>query len=1262
MPAVLTITILGVTVGQVLFTVGMMALSYVLSSVLQPDGLKGTSQTDPGVRAQVPPDTTTPLPVVYGDAFLGGRFVDAVLTSEQARMYYVHAISCISENGQFSFDTSKFYYGDRLITFDTTDPWRVVSLTDGAGNVDTKIFQDGQHRLQIFLYTSDKNGNITPQNSPYLPWEWFVMGNTNIPEELRWDPTGTIRNMNGLAFAIILLEYNRDAGTTQLQPITYHCSHYLNGTGVAKPGDVWYDYMTNPIYGAAVEPEFVDSDAATALNIYSDELITFNDYEGNPQTQPRYRINGVVDTGKAVLKNIDDIMQACDSWASYSAENGKWSVVINKAQNAQLALSDNNIIGGINVGTTELTQAPNIIEAKFPDKTNRDQYNYATESVPTALLYPNEPVNKQTTTYELVNDSVQALYLANRILEQGREDLTVTINTNYVGIQLSAGDVVSVTNSAYGWNEKLFRCMQVREAVTQDGSLGAQLQLAEYNAQVYDNFDITQFNPAGNTELPSLGYFSTLTAPTITDSQPYAILPSFDVNCFTPATGLVTSISLFYSTTATPTAGDWHLYTSVALSNSATYPQSATVTFANIYLTEGTYYFGYKVSNSYYSSPISAMSLPFVWAPDPTSIRTFQTNFAPSVLLVPYNGTTADFTGITFQLYGNNGLGPVDFSMAQDDSDASFVNNSWRIGASSTGGFGDIVKTNITVGNPTDGGTFAQFPVPTAMSSDVATVFVPVRYKDGSGDISQTTPASIQFAYAAQGEPGKQSASPMVYQWAITIPSGPVGTSTYTWATDDFTPTPSGWYTSPPAAPGSGYTLWGASVQLIALATDVTSTINWTLAGITARGNSGTAGSSARICYTKTTLSSLNSTPSTITTSGSSSFPPNDSWGTGTVWQATPQTIVAGESVWQSDGIYSPSSGNTVWNVPYLSTLKVGSLSAISANLGTITAGSITGVTITGGTIQTATSGKRVVMSGSTNDVSVYDSSGNQIAKLGGTSGTLYCDSTSAPPVFPVISAYQSQSGGNYPSIDIPAIFGTNIGNGVWGQSTSNGVGVFGRATTTGGTNHGIRGANAALSGGVQTSGLVGSSVGYDFYADGAGTNYGPFTGAHDVLVAVGKNIPIGYIVADVKCIVKKNLSNTVFEVQETTQANQIPIGVMVTNNGLLANIMPAAFVEGIDYSDPENPSYITYPEYDENKDFYDYCAANAVGEGQVYVCGESGDITAGDLIVTSSTAGVGMKQADGVVRNYTVAKARESVTFTDTTTPVLVACIYLCG
>ena len=46
------------------------------------------------------------------------------------------------------------------------------------------------------------------------------------------------------------------------------------------------------------------------------------------------------------------------------------------------------------------------------------------------------------------------------------------------------------------------------------------------------------------------------------------------------------------------------------------------------------------------------------------------------------------------------------------------------------------------------------------------------------------------------------------------------------------------------------------------------------------------------------------------------------------------------------------------------------------------------------------------------------------------------------------------------------------------------------------------------------------------------------------------------------KSCLRKNISNTVFEVAQSTQANQVPLGVVCVDNGLLANFQPSAFIE----------------------------------------------------------------------------------------------------
>ena len=76
----------------------------------------------------------------------------------------------------------------------------------------------------------------------------------------------------------------------------------------------------------------------------------------------------------------------------------------------------------------------------------------------------------------------------------------------------------------------------------------------------------------------------------------------------------------------------------------------------------------------------------------------------------------------------------------------------------------------------------------------------------------------------------------------------------------------------------------------------------------------------------------------------------------------------------------------------------------------------------------------------------------------------------------------------------------------------------------------------------------------------------------------------------------------------------------------------------------------------------YRVASINSLGEGQINVCGINGNIEQGDYIVTSSIPGKGMKQLDDLLHNYTVAKARESVSFLNSYDVKMIACFYVSG
>ena len=477
-----------------------------ISKLLNRNSDSGAQATGGG-RVPVNPSTENKLPVVYGTAFMAGTVVDAKINDKQDWMWYVFAMSEVTDTGTLSYD--KVYWNGNEVTFDGTDHAKVMGWTT---NSDPQQFDDKvKDHGWIYLFNNGSSSGINTGGQTAIQ----ILQDSGIPSDLRWTSTCT---MDKTAFIIVKVNYNVNAGITSMPTITAKMTNTLT-----KPGDVLYDYMTNARYGCGIPADdMIDSSSLTNLNTYSDQTITYYTYPytGATTTQSRYRINGPIITGNECLTNINQILDGCDSWLKFNEISSKWSVVINKAYdqapNIQATVdlfhvTDSNLIGGIDIQPTDLNSTYNAVELQYPNTYIKDgtdyQYISLWETDPD-LLSPNEPFNQQTISLPIVNNAVQAKYLGARRLYQGREDLTVSFSLDYSGIQNEAGDVIRITSDVYKWNAeggfpygKLFRVIQVQEAKAADSSLGAHIVASEYSPTVYDDNVIYDFIPSDNSGL-----------------------------------------------------------------------------------------------------------------------------------------------------------------------------------------------------------------------------------------------------------------------------------------------------------------------------------------------------------------------------------------------------------------------------------------------------------------------------------------------------------------------------------------------------------------------------------------------------------------------------------------------------------------------------------------------------------------------------------------------------------------------------------------
>jgi hypothetical protein len=202
-------------------------------------------------------------------------------------------------------------------------------------------------------------------------------------------------------------------------------------------------------------------------------------------------------------------------------------------------------------------------------------------------------------------------------------------------------------------------------------------------------------------------------------------------------------------------------------------------------------------------------------------------------------------------------------------------------------------------------------------------------------DFVNAVGASVAVDYISVGKYGVAEATKSItlsmYQWAASPPAYS-GEFVYNWNTGAISAYPSGWSGAAGAATTNGYTLYQRNIVLTDTGLAATTSANWTNSSINTIGyrNDGTIGidgDSYRIAYIVTTSSTAPAQPEVTT--GTSSVPSG--------WSATATAnLTDGQYMYQSDGLYSANTTNITWGIPYLSNLKVGSLSALAASLGTV--------------------------------------------------------------------------------------------------------------------------------------------------------------------------------------------------------------------------------------------------------------------------------------------------------------------------------------
>ena len=440
----------------------------------------------------------------------------------------------------------------------------IITLCEGP------IQDIGQIWWDDFRLTLDSDGNVTTATDSQGGTDDFLNGNLTVkkfksggrcsPMETfssKWASNATNRTMPNVAYLYVELKYNRDESVTGLTSKlgaevqgklvrTFNGSTLSSGTSYSSnPSECLLDYLTSTIYGCGDVMSDSDIDLTTFAShkTFCDTLITHTDKDGNSTTAKRYTTDGAINTFDERDLNVSDLV-VC-SQAIFSYHLGKFQVISDTTGSSVMSFNPDNMYGDVTIVNDGFNSSLNKMNISFSSYAQKYQDDQVFLNLADNQKSYNEPELVQDTRFKFVNNNIMAERIGHIIVKKSRDNLIVSFKTDTRALALQVVDIISVTNSTYGFTNKLFKINSITENEMNDGGVSGYLITAqEYNADAYAEEALTEFQTAPNTNLANPRNFGAITNLTAISNDTDSTTPFVQLQWTVP-TGLTETFEIY---------------------------------------------------------------------------------------------------------------------------------------------------------------------------------------------------------------------------------------------------------------------------------------------------------------------------------------------------------------------------------------------------------------------------------------------------------------------------------------------------------------------------------------------------------------------------------------------------------------------------------------------------------------------------------------------------------------------------------------------
>ena len=460
--------------------------SAVISWLLAPD-IEDIEQENTDGALLNKQSNNAQIPVIYGERKVGGTRVFVETSGTDNQYLYIALVLCEGE------------------VENITDVY-INDILSGDGKF------SGLVTINKHLGSDSQTVDTTLLNAPSWTTAHTLNGLAYLGIRLKWDREvfGSIPNIHAVVKGRKVRTFNSSGVLSTTESYS------------TNPVECMLDYLTNTRYGKGLEASDFESGYTSFYNAFQicDALV--ESYSGGSYINT-FNCNTVLSTDNTLMNNVKVLLNGMRGLMPYT--QGVYKLIVENTGSASFAFTEDHIVDGISISGEKKGTRFNRVIATFTNKDNNWQddqaiYPEAGSAEETTLLAEDNGVElEKRVRLPTITNIYQARNIAKTVVNKSRQGIKCSFLATSEALQVSIGDIVSVTHRTAGWTAKAFRVINL--SLKADGNVI--VALIEHQDTVYPWANTSAYTVIPDTNLPDPFSVLPVTNVTVSSGENYQV-------------------------------------------------------------------------------------------------------------------------------------------------------------------------------------------------------------------------------------------------------------------------------------------------------------------------------------------------------------------------------------------------------------------------------------------------------------------------------------------------------------------------------------------------------------------------------------------------------------------------------------------------------------------------------------------------------------------------------------------------------------------